>query len=80
MTELKNLKVPFQTHEMLRKRAKALGMKQFVLADALLLVGLKLNDAAIQRAVAAAQLTQPTASTTPEPGQQQPKFPSSLDE
>lgn len=67
MTEIKNLKVPFQTHEMLRKRAKALGVKQFVLADALLLVGLRMKDAEIQQEVVNAQLVkQPTASTTEE--------------
>lgn len=67
MTETKNLKVPFQTHEKLRKRAKALGMKQFVLADALLLVGLQMSDRQLQAAVVNAQLTQPTTSTSEEP-------------
>ena len=72
MTETKNLKVPIQTHEKLRKRAKALGVKQFVLADALLLVGLQMTDRAIQTAVVNAQLTQPTESTSQEPPQQKP--------
>jgi hypothetical protein len=72
MTETKNLKVPFQTHETLRKRAKALGMKQFVLADALLVVGLQMTDRQIQTAVVNAQLTQPTGSTSQEPDPQTP--------
>lgn len=72
MTESKNLKVPFQTHEKLRKRAKALGMKQFVLADTLLLVGLQMTDSAIQAAVVNAQLMQPTANTSEEPQPQKP--------
>lgn len=64
MTENKNLKVPSETHEMLRKRAKALGVKQFVLADALLLVGLKMKDSEIQHAVVEAQLVKlPTGNT-----------------
>lgn len=65
MTETKNLKVPFQTHEALKRRAKALGVKQFVMADALLLVGLQMTDRQIQNAVVNAQLTQPTGNTSP---------------
>lgn len=65
MTEFKNLKVPSQTHEKLVSRANALGVKKFVLADALLQVGLQMDDTAIQAAVVAAQrVTQPTASTS----------------
>jgi hypothetical protein len=67
MTESKNLKVPFQTHEKLRKRAKALGVKVFVLTDALLQVGLTMTDRQIQTAVVNAQLTQPLESTSEEP-------------
>lgn len=66
MTELKNLKVPIQTHEALSKKAKSLGMKMFVLADALLLVGLKMKDSELQKAVVNAQLTQQKESTTEE--------------
>lgn len=66
MTENKNLKVPFHTHEMLRKRAKALGVKQFVLVDALLLVGLKMTNSEIQQAVVQAQLIKPPEANTTE--------------
>lgn len=64
MTDQKNLKVPETTHELLRRRAKALGMKQFVLADALLLQGLEQSDEELQKAVVKAQLTPPKASTS----------------
>lgn len=67
MSENKNLKVPFHTHELLRKKARSLGMKQFVLADALLLVGLQMSDSQILRAVAGAQLTQQSDCTSEEP-------------
>lgn len=58
MPEFKNLKVPEQTHETLSSRAESLGMKIFVLADALLRIGLTLSDQEIQAAVVnARQLT-----------------------
>jgi hypothetical protein len=66
MTDQKNIKVPPETHELLRKRAKALGMKQFVLADALLLHGLELCDLELQKAVVNSQLKRPTDDTTQE--------------
>lgn len=66
MSDFKNLKVPTKTHEKLAARAKALGMKHFVLADALLLVGLEKDNAALQRDVVNTQLTPPEADTTQE--------------
>jgi len=72
MTEFKNLKVPSQTHERLVSRANALGMKKFVLADALLQIGLAMEDTAIQAAVVAAQgIKQPRGSTSAEPPPEQ---------
>ena len=64
--EFKNLKVPESTHEKLVSRANALGMKKFVIADALLLAGLGLTDQEIQEAVVNAQrgIMPPTANTT----------------
>lgn len=64
MTEHKNLKLPIQTHELLRRRAKALGMKQFVLADALIVVGLQMNDRQIAAAVVNAQLKPQSVDTS----------------
>lgn len=64
MTDFKNLKVPTQTHEKLAARAKALGMKKFVLAEALLLAGLEKDNAALQDDVVQAQLKQQPASTS----------------
>lgn len=69
MPEFKNLKVPEQTHEQLISRADALGLKIFVMADALLRVGLTLSDREIQDAVVNArqlQVTLPTVDTSPE--------------
>jgi len=66
MTEFKNVKVPIQTHELMVLRAKALGMKKFVLADVLLQVGLRLSDSEIQQAVVNAQLKQRQDDTKPE--------------
>lgn len=69
MKEFKNLKVPEQTHEALSFRAETLGMKIFVLADALLHIGLKMSDTEIQAAVVnARQLStrQPSTDTTQE--------------
>lgn len=64
MDENKNLKVPFVTHDALKKRANALGVKQFVLADALLIVGLQMSDSDIQKAVVETQLLKrPTENT-----------------
>ena len=67
MKEFKNLKVPEQTHEMLSSRAEALGMKIFVLADALLRASLTLSDQEIQETVVNARqppVKQPKADTT----------------
>lgn len=64
MSEFKNVKVPNQTHELMVLRAKALGLKKFVLADALIKNGLAMSDEAIQKAVVNAQLTQPSTDTT----------------
>jgi hypothetical protein len=73
MSDFKNLKVAFQIHEMLNKRRKVLGVKQQALTEALLLVGLRMSDAEIHKAVVASQLiTQPTDSTSPEPQPQTP--------
>jgi hypothetical protein len=69
MTEFKNLKVPEQTHELLSSRAESLGVKIFVLADALLRTGLTLSDREIQDAVVNARqppVTPPTTDTTRE--------------
>lgn len=69
MTEFKNLKVPEQTHETLSSRAETLGIKKFVLADALLRVGLTLSDREIQDAVVNARqppVKQHSIDTTPE--------------
>jgi hypothetical protein len=66
MNEFKNLKVPVNTHEKLAARAKALGMKKFVLADALLLAGLEKDNAAIQADVVNAQLKQQPGNTSEE--------------
>ena len=64
MPEFKNLKVPEQTHERLDLRAEALGLKLYVLADALLCTGLSLSDREIQDAVVnARQLTLKPRST-----------------
>jgi hypothetical protein len=70
MPEFKNVKVPRHTHEKLVSRANALGVKKFVLADALLTVGLALPDSEIQKAVADSQQnlsTLPPGGTTPGP-------------
>ena len=72
MTETKNLKVPIQTHEMLKKRANALGVKHYVMAEAILLLGLKLTDREIQEAVVNAQLMQQTTNTTSEAPPEKP--------
>jgi hypothetical protein len=67
MTEFKNLKVPEQTHGMLISRAESLGMKKFVLADALLRIGLNLSDQEIQAAVVSARqpsITPPSTGTS----------------
>lgn len=69
MTEFKNLKVPEQTHELLSSRAETLGIKKFVLADALLRTGLTLSDREIQDAVVNARqlaVTLLSTDTTPE--------------
>jgi hypothetical protein len=51
MNEFKNVKISIRVHELLVSRAKALGMKQFVLADTLLLMALAFPDQGIQEAV-----------------------------
>jgi hypothetical protein len=67
MTDFKNLKIPAHTHEMLVSRAKSLGMKYYVLADALILAGLEEPNEIVQRHVVSAQQpTQPTTDTTKE--------------
>jgi alkanesulfonate monooxygenase SsuD/methylene tetrahydromethanopterin reductase-like flavin-dependent oxidoreductase (luciferase family) len=66
--DFKNLKIPQETHAALAKRADALGMKIYTLADALLIEGLKKNGPAIREAVANAQqseVTPPEADTNP---------------
>lgn len=83
MPEFKNLKVPERTHEKLDSRAEALGLKLYVLADALLCTGLSLSDREIQDAVVnARQLTLKPRSTdtNPAPTLAQPKPPASSDE
>ena len=80
MNEHKNLKVPPETHAKLAARAKTLGMKKFVLADALLLAGLEKDNAAIQAAVVNAQLRQQQASTSSAEKPVQPTPPEASDE
>ena len=83
MAEFKNLKVPEQTHKLLVSRANALGMKYYVLADALLSVGLEMSDQALQETVVnARQLTikPPKVDTTLEPKPLQSSLPASSDE
>ena len=70
MPEFKNLKVPERTHETLDLRAEALGLKLYVLADALLCTGLSLTDREIQEAVVnARQLKVRPRSTDTNPAQ-----------
>lgn len=64
MDEFKNLKVPFQAHERLVSRANALGMKKYVLAEALILIGLTCTDRELQDAVVNAQLPKPPRGNT----------------
>lgn len=69
MAEFKNLKVPEQTHKLLVSRADALGMKYYVLADALLNVGLQMTDQALQETVVNARqlaVKPPKVDTTQE--------------
>lgn len=83
MAEFKNLKVPEQTHKLLVSRADALGMKYYVLADALLGIGLEMTDQALQETVVnARQLTikLPKADTTQEAKQPRSSLPASSDE
>lgn len=80
MPEFKNLKVPERTHETLDLRAEALGLKLYVLADALLRTGLALSDREIQDAVVNARqpkLKQQSTDTNPAPTPVQQKPPAS---
>lgn len=83
MREFKNLKVPERTHEKLDLRAEALGLKLYVLADALLCTGLALSDREIQDAVVNARqvkLKQPSTDTNPAPPPAQQPLPASSGE
>ena len=73
MTEIKNLKIPAETHKLLVSRAKSLGMKYYVLADALILAGLEESNESVQRHVVSAQQAKPqTTDTRPELPEEQP--------
>lgn len=83
MAEFKNLKVPEQTHKLLVSRADALGMKYYVLADALLSIGLQLNDQALHETVVNTRqlaIKPPKVDTNQVPTPAQSSLPSSSDE
>jgi hypothetical protein len=82
MSELKNIKVPESTHDLLISRAKALGMKKQVLAAAVIDHGLNLPLEEIQRIVVNAQLATKQQSDCTNPAQTKEKrqFPASSGE
>jgi hypothetical protein len=69
MDDRKNLKVSPWIHQMLVDRAKTLGMKYYVLADAIIEKGLREEDPVLQTAVASLQrsVKQQTTNTSQEP-------------
>lgn len=69
MDDRKNLKVSPWIHEMLVNRAKILGVKHYVLADAIIEKGLREEDPVLQNDVASLQrsVTQQTTNTSQEP-------------
>lgn len=83
MADNKNVKVPVETHQLLISRAKALGMKYYVLADALLSTGLQMSDQALHETVVnTRQLTvkRQKVDTSQEQKQPQSSPPASSDE
>lgn len=69
MDNRKNLKVSPWIHALLVKRAKRLGVKYYVLADAIIEKGLHETDPVLQNAVVGLQqdVMQPITNTSQEP-------------